>query len=189
VVEVAVEVFSRQLAADAERLALELGSGLERPLQFVASVSAEQFPAPARALARLAVPQLVRNAVAHGLERATYRRELGKPEIATVQLRLRSLPSGWHEIVVQDDGRGLDAEQLTRRGVALGVPAELLARPLELIFFSGFSTADSVSVHAGRGVGLDLVRAEVEALGGRVEVHTEPGAWCAVRLLVPVVSP
>lgn len=178
-----------QLVRSAEVLALEVAAAMGKQLRFVAATETERFPAAVRALARGAVPQLVRNAVVHGLERPADRRRAGKPEIGTVQLRLRSHVGGWHEIVVQDDGRGLDEDQLRRRGVALGLPSQLLANPRGLIFVPGFSTAQSVDIHAGRGVGLDLVRAEVEAAGGRIEVHSEPGAWCALRLLVPEPSP
>lgn len=135
-------------------------------------------------LLRIAVPQLLRNAVVHGIEPPERRVAVGKLPVGRIDLGIQRR-DGWMELVVQDDGCGLDLESLRRSGVERGAPAELLADPRQLVFASGFSTADQLSEHAGRGVGLDLVLAEARARGGDAEVHGEAGSWCAFRVVVP----
>lgn len=135
-------------------------------------------------LLRIAVPQLLRNAVVHGVELPEQRLAAGKAPVGRIDLGIQRR-DGWMELVVQDDGRGLDLDRLRQSGIERGVPAELLEDPRQLVFASGFSTADHLSEHAGRGVGLDLVLAEARARGGDAEVHGEPGKWCAFRVVVP----
>lgn len=135
-------------------------------------------------LLRIAVPQLLRNAVVHGIELPATRLARGKAAEGRIDLEIQRR-DGWMELVVQDDGRGLDLESLRRSGVERGVPAELMADPRQLVFVAGVSTTDQLSEHAGRGVGLDLVLAEARARGGDAEVHGEAGSWCAFRVVVP----
>jgi len=134
---------------------------------------------------------LVRNAVAHGLETAEVRRETGKSEKGRVTVR--AYHRGNHIFIeVEDDGRGIDYERV-REGVAESgamspaVAAELSERELrEFLFRPGFSTAASTSELAGRGVGLDVVRANVHALNGEVEVHSETGHGACFTVKVPL---
>jgi signal transduction histidine kinase len=139
-------------------------------------------------LVREALVQLVRNAVVHGIETPEARARAGKPPEGTIQIvTRREEASGWTEVIVQDDGRGLDIEALGERARAAGVEVggEELAT---LVFHSGISTAAEVTPHAGRGVGLDLVRDRVEAAGAAIEVHSEPARFCAFRILLPAAS-
>lgn len=154
-----------------------------------ARLSLRADPSAARrhgALLREAMVQLVRNAVVHGIEPPDPRRAAGKPPEGTVQVELRDHAElGWAELVVQDDGGGLDVEAIRAR---VGAEAGGETDPAELarwIFRPGFSTAAETSVHAGRGFGLDLVKERVEEAGGSIEVHTEPGRYTAFRILVP----
>ncbi|MDW8311120.1 MAG: Hpt domain-containing protein [Burkholderiales bacterium] len=132
---------------------------------------------------------LVRNAVAHGIEAPSEREALGKP--VTGELALTVAQQG-NEIVIElaDDGAGLPFERIEARARALGLiapdaqPTE--ADLVELIFQAGFSTAETVSAIAGRGVGMDIVRSEVTALGGRIEVHSERNRGTRFVLRVPV---
>src|SRR5205085_8271796 len=101
----------------------------------------------------------------------------GKP--ATGRIELRAIPRGrLVEIVVADDGRGVSPEVL-EQAQSEGSLAELLARP-------GYSTAEAVTDLAGRGVGMDAVRAHVHSLGGSFEVRSEPGRGMEVCLLLPL---
>ena len=132
------------------------------------------------------LPQLVRNAVIHGLEVPGARLVAGKPETGLVQIEVRAdADPGWVEVVVQDDGRGLDLELLARTADEIGVGWESEDDLRELVFRPGVSTADRLTLDAGRGVGLDMVRAELGELGGCVRVHSEAGAWCAFQILLP----
>jgi two-component system chemotaxis sensor kinase CheA len=120
---------------------------------------------------------LLRNAVIHGIEAPGEREQAGKPPRGHVELR--AVPRGaLVEIVVADDGRGVSPE-VVEQARQEGSLADVLARP-------GFSTAGEVTDLAGRGVGLDAVKAHVHSLGGRFEVSSEPGRGMAVILLLPV---
>jgi two-component system, chemotaxis family, sensor kinase CheA len=112
--------------------------------------------------------QLVRNAIDHGIEPPEERVRLGKPAEGTLQLWVR-LTAGNIELTVSDDGRGLDLDGLRRRVRERGLDFDEndLARA---VFLPGISTAASVTKLSGRGVGLDVVRSELEALGGSAEV-------------------
>ncbi len=144
-------------------------------------------------LERLADPllHLVRNAVDHGIESPEERRKAGKPEEGTVRVLARQR-GGAVEVEVSDDGRGIDVERLVERAAAAGVADEesLASRPreelLQLVFTSGLSTAREVSALSGRGVGLDVVRANLERLQGRVEVSSEVGRGTVFTLSVPL---
>lgn len=141
-------------------------------------------------LQRMTAPleHMLRNAVAHGLESAEARAAAGKPAQGNVTLSLLREGS---EVVLQvgDDGAGLDREAIRARALDRGLLAEgetLADADLDaLIFESGFSTADTVSRLAGRGVGMDVVRNEVRQLGGTVDIATTPGAGTRFTLRLP----
>ena len=134
---------------------------------------------------------LVRNAVAHGIEREDVRYEQGKSDIGTVAVR--AYHRGNHIFVeVEDDGRGIDYEQVRKIAVEAGLlypdAAEALAEEelLDLLFQPGFSTAPRKTELAGRGVGLDVVRSNLVALNGEIEVHSELGRGTRFTLKVPL---
>jgi two-component system chemotaxis sensor kinase CheA len=132
---------------------------------------------------------LVRNAVSHGIEEPAERTARGKPEEA--RLTLRAGREGNQILIeISDDGRGIDLDAVRRRAVERGLvredAAEGLAEAdaLELIFSPGFSTAEVVTEHSGRGVGLDVVRDTVESLRGSVTAQNgrEQGAVFLIRV-------
>ena len=123
------------------------------------------------------ITHLLRNAVAHGVEKPDERQRAGKPGAARLELRAEQRGS-MVAIELEDDGRGVSPELLAR-AKAEGSLTEVLARP-------GFSTATEVSDLAGRGVGLDAVKSHVERLGGTVEVRSEPSRGTTVVLLLPL---
>jgi chemosensory pili system protein ChpA (sensor histidine kinase/response regulator) len=134
---------------------------------------------------------LVRNAVAHGIEREEDRYEQGKSDVGTVAVR--AYHRGNHIFIeVEDDGRGIDYEQVRRIAVELGVvypdaaPGLTREELLDLLFQPGFSTASRKTELAGRGVGLDVVRSNLVALNGEIEVHSEPGRGTRFTLKVPL---
>jgi len=134
---------------------------------------------------------IARNAVAHGIEAPEIRRESGKPEKGRVAVR--AYHRGNHIFIeVEDDGGGIDYERVRQSVVDSGLissvsAAELSERELrDFLFRPGFSTASSTSELAGRGVGLDVVRSNVHALNGEVEVRSEPGQGSCFTVKVPL---
>jgi two-component system, chemotaxis family, sensor kinase CheA len=132
---------------------------------------------------------LVRNAVDHGIETGEQRVAQGKPIQGNIRLNAYH-ESGSIVIEVHDDGRGLDAERIRQKAIAKGLIDK--NTPLDeqslyqLIFEPGFSTAESVSNLSGRGVGMDVVRRNVEALRGTIELDSKPGAGCCVQIRLPL---
>ena len=130
---------------------------------------------------------LVRNAVDHGIETPEERVAAGKPPQATVRLHAMQLGS---EVIiaVTDDGRGVDLGGVRREASRQGIGTEGMSDDdvAALTLRSGLSTTSFVTDVSGRGVGLDVVRANVEAARGRVEVRSEPGAGAEFRLIVPI---
>ncbi|TFY96188.1 chemotaxis protein CheA [Ramlibacter humi] len=131
---------------------------------------------------------LVRNAVDHGLETPDERLAAGKPAIG--MLRLHATQRGGNVVIeVSDDGRGLDRDRILahaeRRG--LPVPADATdAQVWQLIFMPGFSTAEKVTDLSGRGVGMDVVRRNIQALGGTVDLSSAVGWGTTVTVSVPL---
>lgn len=132
---------------------------------------------------------IIRNAIDHGIETPQEREETGKSRTATI--RLRGYQSGSNiGIDVSDDGRGLNLENIKRTALRQRIYTEdELAKmtPTQIqssIFMSGFSTRSEVTELSGRGVGLDVVRANVERLKGSIAVESHPGKGCEFRLLV-----
>ncbi|HCK80208.1 MAG TPA: type IV pili methyl-accepting chemotaxis transducer N-terminal domain-containing protein [Candidatus Competibacter sp.] len=146
----------------------------------------------AAATLRDALVQLVRNAVVHGIEVPQERTRAGKAAAGTVRLHAKAAADGY-EIICHDDGRGLDAERLRAAALKSGRwSAEELSgwdehRLRGLVFESGLSTAEAVTTAAGRGVGMDVVKRKVEALGGHLAFATQPGHYCAWRITLPGV--
>jgi len=128
---------------------------------------------------------LVRNAVDHGLETPAERRAAGKPEEGRVTLTARLL-GGRVQVVVEDDGQGLDLASIRERARTRGLPVLNDEGDARLIFLSGLSTAEAVTSVSGRGVGLDVVRAQVEALRGSVDITFQPGQGTRFTLDVPL---
>jgi two-component system chemotaxis sensor kinase CheA len=130
---------------------------------------------------------LLRNAIDHGIETPQERQHLGKPASATIRLRGYQVGSTV-TIEVIDDGRGLDVEAIKRSAVRRGVRTEeeltkmSTAEIQALIFAAGFSTRTAVTEISGRGVGLDVVRANVERLKGNIQVEFTPGKGCLFRI-------
>ncbi len=153
----------------------------------------DRVPAPYQRAVRDVVVQLLRNAVAHGIETPALRREAGKDEIGRIALQF-AIESDGYRLTLEDDGAGILTEDVRSAAVRRGLVGEDEAAALDakavlaLIFRPGFSTRDTADRDAGRGVGLDLVRRSVEDLGGRVGVATTPGRATRFRVLLPAES-
>lgn len=135
---------------------------------------------------------LLRNCVGHGVEKIARRLELRKPECARIVLTVAAVQGDKIEIVVADDGAGIDVakvrEAAVRRGVLSADDARALddRRALELVFQSDVSTSPIITEISGRGLGLAIVRERTEQLGGRVSVESRPGEGTRFRILLPL---
>ncbi len=134
---------------------------------------------------------LVRNAVDHGLETPEERLAAGKPAEGLIRVGADHA-GGQVTIEISDDGRGIDLERVKERAVQKGLIGPDAAGALaprqaaELLFTPSFSTAAKVTNVSGRGVGLDVVRTNIERIGGVVDLQSEPGAGTTVRLRIPL---
>jgi chemosensory pili system protein ChpA (sensor histidine kinase/response regulator) len=132
---------------------------------------------------------LLRNALAHGIETPEVRHAAGKAEFGEIVLTARQ--SGNEMLLtVKDDGGGLDFARIREKAEANGLllpgvePTETLLA--QMIFAAGFSTAESVTQVAGRGVGMDVVKSEISALGGRIDISSEAGVGTTFNIFLPL---
>ncbi|WP_242445587.1 chemotaxis protein CheA [Chromatium okenii] len=139
---------------------------------------------------RLADPlnHLVRNSIDHGIEQPEQRRAAGKSEVGEICLRA-SHRGGSVVVEVRDDGAGLNREKLLAKAALQGIP--LPENPTDkdvwqLIFHAGFSTAEKVTDISGRGVGMDVVRRNIEAMNGRIDIDSQPGQGTRITIRLPL---
>lgn len=190
------ELTGTSLAALAQTLAKRQGKSVQfNTTQF----SHNLIPAAYQRGIRDALVQMIRNSIVHGVETPSEREALGKDPTGTLQLE-SILEGNWLRIVYSDDGQGLNYERLAQKAVELeatrpGILARLvdsannqwhIEELNQLIFEPGLSTAAESGIDAGRGVGLDLVKHTVTGWSGQISVHTEPGAWCAFVIDLPI---
>ncbi|MEO8278052.1 MAG: response regulator [Ideonella sp.] len=133
-----------------------------------------------------AFEHLLRNAVIHGLELPDTRLAAGKPATGHLQVRLHQ-QGNEVSIEVVDDGAGLDIERIRGRARELGEPV-IDGQESELIFNPGFSTAKRLTESSGRGVGLDVVRNELLAIDGQIEVSSSAGQGCLFSMRLPLTT-
>jgi two-component system chemotaxis sensor kinase CheA len=135
---------------------------------------------------------LVRNCIDHGIETPKQRKERGKVPRATIRIEILPRSAVKVEIVVSDDGAGIDFQKVRAASVKLGLVSEEDARKTDeqqfagLIFKSGVSTSPMITEISGRGLGLAIVREKAEKVGGTVSVETQPGAGTTFRLILPL---
>lgn len=131
---------------------------------------------------------LIRNSIDHGLEAPEERRAAGKDETGTIALT--AMHQGGHIVIeVTDDGRGLDRAKILKKAAERGLPVPenaADAQVWELIFHPGFSTADKLTDVSGRGVGMDVVRRNIQALGGNVDIRSETGKGSTMTIRLPL---
>ncbi len=134
---------------------------------------------------------MVRNSADHGIESPAERRAAGKPEAGSIALEARH--EGGHIVIeIRDDGKGLDVEAIRRKAVERGLVAPAAAATLSdnqvfrFIFEPGFSTAAKVTNVSGRGVGMDVVRANIEGIGGTVDISSAFGRGTTMRVKIPL---
>jgi two-component system chemotaxis sensor kinase CheA len=171
------------------RLVRDLSRKAGKPVELV--LSGEDTELDRKVVEDIADPlmHMIRNSLDHGIEPPERRAALGKPR--TGRLSLSACHQGGSIVIaVSDDGAGLNAEKILARAVAQGlVPPGETPEPADiypLIFRPGFSTAEQVTEISGRGVGMDVVRRNIEALRGRIEIQTEPGRGTTFSIKLPL---
>ncbi|HKK48289.1 MAG TPA: chemotaxis protein CheA [Alkalispirochaeta sp.] len=132
---------------------------------------------------------IIRNSVDHGIESPEARRAAGKDPMGTIALRARHAGANVH-VRIEDDGGGLNRDRIRDRAVERGIiaaEAQMSEQELlDLVFAPGFSTAGSVTTVSGRGVGMDVVRKEVENIGGTVTLESVAGAGTTIVISIPL---
>lgn len=172
------------------RMVRDLSERLGKRVQL--KIEGSERPVDRDVLLKLEAPltQLLRNAIDHGVETPAERRAAGKPEAATLSIRVEPW-QGMLLIEVRDDGRGIDPDRIRQRLLDTGQDARRVqsldqAALLDQLFAAGFTTASRVSELSGRGVGLDLVRQSLHEIGGSVRLSSQRGQGSTFQLLVPV---
>jgi two-component system chemotaxis sensor kinase CheA len=172
-----------------ERLVRDLARDFDKKVSFV--TEGEDTELDRTVVEEIGDPlvHMVRNALDHGLEPTAGRLAAGKPEAGTIQLR------AYHQgsnivIELQDDGRGIDPDRIYRKAVEKGCIAAgaVLSREetFALIFAAGFSTAEKVTAVSGRGVGMDVVKRNIEKLRGKIEITSTVGAGSTFKIKLPL---
>ncbi len=134
---------------------------------------------------------IVRNSVDHGIETPEQRVAHGKPEVGTLWLRAFH-EGGQVNIEIADDGRGMDLDRIKSKAVEKGVVTQDQAKVMSdrevigLVLLPGFSTAAAVTNVSGRGVGMDVVKTNIERIGGTLEIHSVPGQGTTLRIKLPL---
>jgi two-component system chemotaxis sensor kinase CheA len=179
----------RQTFQKMSRLARDLSRKFDKPCSL--QLAGEDTELDRKVVEHLTDPlmHMMRNAIDHGVEPPELRRAAGKP--ATAGLKLSAFHrAGFIVVELADDGAGLDTDQILAKGVKLGlVPEGARPDPSEihqLIFQPGFSTAATVTELSGRGVGMDVVRRNIEALRGRIDIQTARGKGTTFSIQLPL---
>jgi len=134
---------------------------------------------------------LLRNCIDHGIEKPEEREKIGKARVGTIKL-IAQRQENHTTIIIEDDGRGIDPEVIKKKGLEKGIISQEDAYKLndeesmDLIFVSGFSTAEKVTETSGRGVGMDAVKASIGSLGGSIKIDSKVGVGTKITLQLPL---
>lgn len=173
------------------RIVRDLSAELGKPIEFEMQGAETELDRQVLDLIKDPLIHMVRNSADHGLEMSAERRAAGKSEKGTIRL------AAWHEgghiiIEVSDDGRGLDTARIKSLAIARGLVSEAEAEKMtesqiqRFIFMPGFSTASKVSNVSGRGVGMDVVRANIDQIGGVIDVKSVFGQGTSLTIKIPL---
>jgi two-component system chemotaxis sensor kinase CheA len=173
------------------RLVRDLAHDLDKNIELVMLGADTELDRHVLELIKDPLTHMVRNSADHGLESPAERRAAGKPEQG--RIRLNAFHEGGHIVIeVGDDGRGLHVERIRNKIVGNGLAAEadlagMTDRQIQaFIFRAGFSTAAAVTAVSGRGVGMDVVKTNIEKIGGTVELASEAGAGTLFTVKIPL---
>jgi chemosensory pili system protein ChpA (sensor histidine kinase/response regulator) len=187
---VRIVLFS-SIAERLHHLVRQVGRELDKEVQL--DITGGNIELDRSMLEKMGAPleHLLRNAIAHGIESSEMRAQAGKPVIGNIKIILAQQAN---DVIIQvsDDGQGLDLERIREKAMAVGLlQADYSASEAELaalIFEAGLSTADEVTAIAGRGIGMDVVRATVLAQGGSIDVATQSGMGITFKIVLPLIQ-
>lgn len=173
------------------RIVRDLSSELGKRIELVTEGGDTELDRQILDLIKDPLIHMVRNCADHAIETPAERQEAGKPAVGTIRL------AAYHEggsvtISVADDGRGLDLERIRRKAVRQGLVHEgeiermSDAQVSRLIFHPGFSTAESITAISGRGVGMDVVKSNIDAIGGLIDIATTAGFGTTITIKIPL---
>jgi len=173
------------------RVVRDLGAELGKRIELVTEGAETELDRQILDVIKDPLMHMVRNCADHAIETADERLAAGKPEHGTIRL------AAYHEggsvtILVSDDGRGLDLERIRRKAVQRGLATEPEAERMSdaqvgrFIFHPGFSTADNITAISGRGVGMDVVKVNVDAIGGLIDIASKPGLGTTITIKIPL---
>lgn len=157
----------------------------------VQCVGFDEIPENYRRVVKDISVQAVRNAIVHGIELPLVREAIGKPLEGTVRLEFQNLDQGGYKFIIEDDGQGLSSDRIKEAAVNKGfISAEEAAildpkQTFSLLFRSGFSTMQTTTKDAGRGVGMNIVAELMREVGGRIAVATALGKYTRLTLTLP----
>lgn len=180
-----------RLFATLPRLVRDLSIDLGKKIELVTYGAETELDRQVIELIRAPLTHIIRNAADHGLETVAERLAQGKPEFGVIRVSA-TYDAGQITLEVKDDGRGLDLASIKTKAVARGlVSEESLSRMsdtdiFQFILLPGFSTAASVTRVSGRGVGMDVVRENMQSIGGTVSLASRPGKGTTVTLRMPL---
>ena len=171
------------------RMVRDMAAQLDKKIEL--RISGEQCELDKSLIEKIVDPltHLIRNSIDHGIESPALRKQMGKPEQGTIWLHAEH-SSGSVAITLRDDGEGLNHEKIRAKAIEQGLlepHSTFTSEQVEqLIFMPGFSTAKTVSDISGRGVGLDVVRSNIQSIGGTVDANSVSGSGTQFTLRVPL---
>lgn len=180
-----------RLFSSLPRVVRDLSAELGKKIEVVATGADTELDRQLIAVVRDPLTHLIRNAVSHGVESPDKRRAAGKPETGLISVRAYQ-DAGAIVIEVSDDGRGVDVASIRAKAAAKGLAREAAiacmsdTEAARFIFAPGFSTAETITNISGRGVGLDVVRENIESIGGSVALASTPGKGASFILKIPL---
>jgi two-component system chemotaxis sensor kinase CheA len=180
-------VLIQSLTKAADKAARDLG----KQVQFVTeAVDPQALESAPRRVVKEVLTQLVRNAVYHGIEDPGTRLAAGKEAAGTIRLSI-NMERGKIHIILKDDGKGLDFDHIREKAREMRLlksPKELADKKnlAQVIFIPGFSTAEDAGVHAGRGVGLSLVRERLHEINAAIKLNTSEGKGTVFNIFIPI---
>ncbi|MBT1704519.1 chemotaxis protein CheA [Chryseosolibacter indicus] len=172
-----------------KRFVRDLSKSLNKKVNFLSEGSDTEMDKDVIEMMSEPMIHLIRNAIDHGISSPEVRKAEGKSEFGTVKLKAFN-SSAYVNIIISDDGKGIDKEAVLRKAIKEGVVSEDITLSEEevfnLIFHPGLSTADKVSDISGRGVGMDVVRQKINELRGSITIKSEKGKGTAFHIKLPL---
>ena len=173
------------------RIVRDLATELGKPIELEMHGADTELDRQVLDLIKDPLTHMVRNSADHGLELPAQRMAAGKPERGTIHLS--ACHEGGHIVIeISDDGRGLDIERIKTKAIAVGLASEAQidkmteAQIQRFIFAPGFSTVDRVTSVSGRGIGMDVVRANIDQIGGTIDVKSVGGRGTTFTIKIPL---